>query len=333
MINTKKTKSTMKIKPVGKEAFPIKTKPDYPQCHFLLTAYGKRGSGKTTSVSSLINEGVKDKVFDEVFIVTPTYHSNADMFLQFGNAFDPDTNVVEPTKDTADHIEEFVNGLAEYYDDYLDKMEIYNELKKKKHNLEVDEYNDFIEMGLMDDMGNIMKPEYKYHNKPPRAISLIDDCVGTSVFIGLGAKKMTSLALKHRHIAPMRHGGVLGVSLCLLSQTIATQMGSIPRAVRENSTHVIIVGKTKDENKQKQMYDELGDGLEKDDFMLLWDFATMESPHDFLFLDYNPKKGLSPYRKNFDTYISLKNLKTNKKEEKSITNEDKQTNKEKLENK
>ena len=329
MINTKKTKSTMKIKPVGKEAFPIKTKTDYPQCHFLLTAYGKRGSGKTTSVTSLINEGVKDKVFDEVFIVTPTYHSNADMFLQFGKAFDPETNVIEPTRDTADHIEGFVNGLAEYYDDYLDKMEIYNELKKKKHNLDVDEYDDFIEMGLMDDAGHIMKPEYKYHNKPPRVVALIDDCVGTDVFIGNGSKKMTSLALKHRHISPMRHGGVLGVSLCLLSQTIATQQGSIARAVRENSTHVIIVGKTKDTNKQKQMYDELGDGLEKDDFMLLWDFATMESPHDFLFLDYNPKKGLSPYRRNFDTYISLKDLKAKKKEEEPVTI----TNKEKLENK
>ena len=86
---------------------------------------------------------------------------------------------------------------------------------------------------------------------------------------------------------------------------------------------------TRDTNKQKQMYEELGDGLEYDDFMLLWQFATMESPHDFLYLDYNPKKGLSPYRRNFDCYISLKDLKEKKKEEKQITI----TNEDKLENK
>ena len=64
-VKVRKTKSSMKINPVGKEAFPIKTKLDYPSAHFLITAYGRRGSGKTTSITSLIMEGVKDKIWDE----------------------------------------------------------------------------------------------------------------------------------------------------------------------------------------------------------------------------------------------------------------------------
>ena len=306
-VKVKKTKKGMKIKPVGKEAFPIKTKPDYPKAHFLLTAYGKRGSGKTTSVSSLVAEGVKDKVFDEVFIITPTYHSNSAMFLQFGDAFDPETNLKEPRKNSADDIEEFVSGLAEYYDNYLDEMEMYNELKKrKKEELEILDLDYYYEKGIVDEEGFIKKPDYKYHNKPPRAVAIIDDAVGTDVYIGTGAKKMTSLALKHRHIAPMRHGGVLGVSICLLSQTLATQMGSIPRAVRENSTHVIIVGKTKDEGKQKQTYEEMGDGLTQEQFFTLWNYACPEDdPHSFLFLDYNPKDKSKKYRKCFDTYLEI----------------------------
>jgi len=309
-VKMKKMKKGMKIKPVGKEAFPIKTKPDYPSAHFLLTAFGKRGSGKTTSVTSLIKEGVDDKVFDEVFIVSPTYQSNKDMFLQFGEAFDPETNLREPRKDTANDIEEFVNGLAEYYDNYLDEMEMYNELKgKRKEELEMMDLEYYYEKGIVDEFGYIQKPDYKYHNKPPRAVALIDDAVGTDVFIGTGAKKMTSLALKHRHISPMRHGGVLGVSLCLLAQTIATQMGSIPRAVRENSTHIIIVGKTKDEKKQKQTYEEMGDGLTQEQFFALWNFACPENePHSFLFLDYNPKDKGKKYRKCFDCYLDINNL-------------------------
>lgn len=309
-VKMKKMKKGMKIKPVGKEAFPIKTKPDYPKAHFLLTAFGKRGSGKTTSVTSLIKEGVDDKVFDEVFIVTPTYNSNMDMFLQFKDAFDPETNLREPSRNSADDIEEFVNGLAEYYDNYLDEMEMYKELKKKnKEELEMMDLEYYYERGIVDEFGYIKKPDYKYHNKPPRAVAIIDDAVGTDVYIGLGAKKMTSLALKHRHISPMRHGGVLGVSLCLLAQTIATQMGSIPRAVRENSTHIIIVGKTKDEKKQKQTYEEMGDGLTQEQFFALWNFACPENePHSFLFLDYNPKDKGKRYRKNFDCYLDINNL-------------------------
>ena len=319
-VKIKKTKRGMKIRPVGKEAFPIKTKPDYPKAHFLLTAFGKRGSGKTTSVSSLIKEGVRDKVFDEVFVVSPTYQSNKDMFLQFGDAFDPDTNLREPRKDSADDIENFVNGLAEYYDNYLDEMEMYDELKnKKKSELEVMEIEYYYEKGKVDEGGFIKKPDYKYHNKPPRAVAIIDDAVGTDVYIGTGAKKMTSLALKHRHISPMRHGGVLGISLALLAQTVATNMGSIPRAVRENSTHIIIVGKTKDEKKQKQTYEEMGDGLTQDQFFALWNFCCPEDdPHSFLFLDYNPKDRSKRFRKNFDSYVDIGDIKKLQDKNKNI---------------
>ena len=313
-VRVKKTKN-MKIKPVGKEAFPIKTKTDYPSAHFLITAYGRRGSGKTTSISSLIKEGVDDKVFDEVVLVSPTYQSNKDMFLQFGDAFDEETNVFLPSRKTADDIEEFVNGLAEYYDNYLDEMDMYNELKKKKKaELDMMDLEYYYEKGIVDEFGMIHKPDYKYHNKPPRAVCIIDDCVGTDVYIGNGAKKMTSLGLKHRHISPMRHGGVLGVSLCLLSQTIATQMGSIPRALRENSTHSIIVGKSKDDKKQKQMYEEMGDGLSAEQFFAIWDYATKDSPHDFLFLDFSKKKLVpSAFRKNFDNYLVINDNKIEEK--------------------
>jgi hypothetical protein len=307
-VKIKKTKRGMKIKPVGKEAFPITTKTDYPKAHFLITAFGKRGSGKTTSITSLINEGVRDKVWDEVFIITPTYWSNEAMFLQFGDAFDPETNWKEPLRSSADDIENFVQSLADYYDDYLDEMEMYEELKnKKKSELDLMDLEYWRERGIVDDDGFIIKPDYKYHNKPPRCVCLVDDAVGTDCYIGLGGKKMTSLALKHRHIAPMRHGGVLGVSLCLLAQSIATSQGGIPKAVRENSTHTIIVGKTKDESRQKKMYEELGDGLTQEQFMGLWDYACPEEePHSFLFLDYNPKDKGKKYRKNFDEYLEIK---------------------------
>ena len=68
------------IKPPSKKAFAIDTHEDYPKLHTLCIASATRGSGKTTAIVNLIKKAQDDGYFDRVIIVTPTYHSNKNIF-------------------------------------------------------------------------------------------------------------------------------------------------------------------------------------------------------------------------------------------------------------
>ena len=191
-------------------------------------------------------------------------------------------------------------------------MSEYKELLKKMNNrgLNEDELDYYYEKSIVDDEGAIIKPEYRFKNKPPRSYVIIDDAIGSDLLTGNSQKALTNLLLKHRHVGELEKG-VLGFSCAMMSQTLKTNSG-IPRAVRENITHLILVGKSKDEKITKQIHEEVGKDLTFEEFNMLMDRAIDGSnPHDFLFMDFAPKCSKKMYRKNFDTYITLPNQKCN----------------------
>lgn len=313
-IKTKKIKD-MKISLPSKSAFPIETKKNMIKLNTLLLAVGRKGTGKNASVCSLIKMLCDDNVLDEVVVATPTYESNKDYFLQFGTAFDPENNIILPSKDTATMIESFVQGVADYYDDYLKQMKQYQELKKRvKSGLSDDDIDMYYQMELLNESGMIIKPEYKYKNKPPRVFALVDDSIGTDTFIGNGAKKMVSLALTHRHLGKFAdekgEDQVLGCSLAILTQTLKTMQGGVPKSIRINCSVVILVGKTNDEKMNHSIWEELSSFIDEEEFMKIWDYACpQEEPHSFLMVDLAPKCNLKTFRKNFDEFIIPPNTK------------------------
>lgn len=312
-MKTQKIKNLEVRPPNSKQAFTINTPKHLPKLHQLLLVVGMRGAGKGVSTTSLIKRYVDAGIIDDVFLVSPTYKSNEDLFLQFGDAFNPDTNVIEPTKDASKLIEQHIQDLADEYQQYLNDMNEYKELLKKMKNrgLDENELDYYYEKSILDDEGAIVKPQYRFKNKPPRCYVIIDDAIGSEMMIGNGAKELTQLLLKHRHIGELEKG-VLGFSCAMMSQTLKTTQGGIPRAIRENCTHLILVGKSKDEKITKQIHEEVGKDLTFEEFEMLLNRAIDGSnPHDFLFMDFAPKCSKKMYRKNFDTYITLPNQKCN----------------------
>lgn len=313
MIKTQKIKNMQVKPPDNKKAFNINTPKHLPKLHQLLLVIGMRGAGKGVSTTSLIKRYTDANIIDDVLVVSPTYKSNEALFLQLGDAFDEENNVIEPDSNAASNIQQHIQNIADEYQQYLDDLREYNELKKriKKQGLTEEELDYYYERALLNDDGGIMKPEYRFKNKPPRCYVIIDDAIGSPMMIGNGAKEITQLLLKHRHIGEF-NDGVLGFSCAMMAQTLKTQQGGIPRAIRENCTHLILVGKSKDEKITKNIYEEVGKDLTFEEFVKLQDMAIDgENEHDFLFMDFAPKCNRKKYRKNLDTYITLPSQKCN----------------------
>ena len=315
-VNVKKI-NDMKIRTPGKSAFTIQTKPHMFKLHTLAYIVGKRGGGKSTLVASLVKELIDDGVIDIVCLVTPTFESNRSMFEQFGkDAFNEEENVFEPTAEAPLQIEEFVQSKADELDDYLNQMELYKDFikRKKTKSFGLNDLEYFIENDIINDLGMIQKPVYKYKHMPPRIFCIVDDCINCPIFIGKGSQRFTKLCLTHRHIGKSQKG-ILGVSLAILSQSLSTQVGGLSKSVRENSC-LIAIKNTKDKDKLKNTYKELADDLEEDQFYALLELATKDSDYNFLVIDYNAKCPRMKFRRNFDEFLILEGTKCNCKSKK-----------------
>eukprot|EP00965_Chrysotila_dentata_P016292 538801-Pleurochrysis_carterae.AAC.1 len=66
----------IKTKLPDKQAFSIETDPSDIRLHGLILLSGKRGGGKTIATSNLLRHYKDSGYFDRVFVITPTYGSN-----------------------------------------------------------------------------------------------------------------------------------------------------------------------------------------------------------------------------------------------------------------
>eukprot|EP00965_Chrysotila_dentata_P192534 6175231-Pleurochrysis_carterae.AAC.1 len=66
----------LKTKLPDKQAFSIETDPNDLRLHQLCILSGKRGSGKSVIISNLIRHYKDRGYFDRVYVITPTYGSN-----------------------------------------------------------------------------------------------------------------------------------------------------------------------------------------------------------------------------------------------------------------
>ena len=308
MITTKKI-DNLKVQPPNskKKAFAIKTPPNLPKLCQLACVIGARGSGKGVSSSYLVKQYVDAGCINHIIACTPTYKSNEDLFLQFGDAFSPD-NVIEPNKDAPILIEKMVQDLADEYQQFLDDMEEYKRLKKKIKNgtLNIDEMQDAYEREILDLDMTLNKPVNRFGNVPPRIYVIFDDIIGSDLMQGKASKQLSQLLLKHRHMGELKDN-VLGFSALIQGQSLKAQAGGISRIIRENCTLMMLIQKSKDKNMLKNIYEEVGSALTEEEFMALYDMACDDdnNPHNFLLLDFFPKCPTKKYRKNLDTYLIL----------------------------
>ena len=112
-----------------------------------------RNSGKSYLASRFLSQAHKDKTFDKVYMITPSFASNRAYFGKYVHLDD----VYEPNRDSINAVIARVERDRDEWEDYQQKLQLYHQFirKTKESKLMSDEdllyYYDFME-----------KPVYKY---------------------------------------------------------------------------------------------------------------------------------------------------------------------------
>lgn len=282
---------------LGTNAFCIETEDNQIKLHALAIMVGARGRGKSFFVSNLL----KWLNFDRIFIISPTFESNFSQFkhlnIQPEDIFDPDDPLV---------VEKIVAlGNAERDDliEYRRKKQILKELKKLYGHPKAldDEYTLFDE--YIDPITHKWKePEHKWGGKRPVMGLFVDDAQSTAIFRN---RKFLNMALKHRHLFSMPGDeSSLGLSIFIAVQSYTSTGGSLPRAIRNNATHVAL-WRTKNMKELQLISQEMAGEVSPEKFIEVYDFImTDPSPHTMMFVDLFKKPDHpSMFRKNYTEFV------------------------------
>tara|TARA_R100001015_G_C4623868_1_gene181805 strand:- start:926 stop:1852 length:927 start_codon:yes stop_codon:yes gene_type:complete len=302
----KDKRAVIKVPPNSR--VPIETSPNMFKHHVLMLVCGKRGAGKSVFINNYLRMLKEEKKADRILVVSPTATSNEALLrslnVDMEDVFDPDDpNVIK-------HLTNIIDEERDTYVEELQKIKRFNHFQKLTQDkgipiMNLDPYA-FIEFS--DEMGNLVKPTTRYGHRPCIHV-FMDDCQSSAVFRD---KKFLNFAIRHRHIGGIKMdkshkelSGALGCSLYVAIQNLKAQGGGCPRAIRNNATQLIIVGKSKDEQELKDIYSSVGGEIDYEPFMKGYEYATKE-PHNSFVIDLHPKKEHpSRFRKNMNEFIVI----------------------------
>ena len=301
--------TTKKINLYGKDVEPSQgVSNEYKTSHYairqpcLMYVSAVRNSGKSFAVSKLVAQAQKEKTFDRIYMITPTFQSNKSYFGKMINEDD----VFDPTRDSIQKVIDMVEAERDEFEDYLRKEKLYKEfiqILKSKRELTDGEILKFEELGFLDD--SFDRPKWKYGDKnvrPPQSLLILDDILSSPAI--LQSSGLTRIATLNRHIAPMQepHSGrsACGLGVILISQTYSMPQG-VSRTLRENLTHLLIF-KNKQEKQMGKIREELGSAVDEDKFMTAYEMATKEK-YGNLLVDFNPRCPTMTFRKNLNELI------------------------------
>ena len=260
---------------------------------------GCRTAGKSYLASKMLAQAQREKTFDRVYIITPSFNSNKAYFGKYVNEED----VYEPTKESISEVIKSVEADRDEWEEYLQKKELYEMYKKdaKKNIKKIDEdtlitYDTF---GFFD--GII--PKWKYDKEePPKSILLLDDCLGSPAI--LQSSGLTRIATLNRHIAPLAENfkgrSACGLAVVILSQTYKMSNG-ISRVLRENLS-IITLFKNKQQKQLDAIKEELANVVDLDKFDKAYEYATRQK-YGSLTIDFKPKCETKTFRKNLNELI------------------------------
>ena len=261
-----------------------------------------RNSGKSFCVSKMVSQAQKEKTFDRIYMITPTFQSNKSYF---GKMIDED-DVFEPTKDSIQKVIEKVDEDRDEFEDYLRKEKLYKEfiqILKSKREFSDGEIMKFEELGFLDD--EFDRPKWKYGDnnvRPPQSLLILDDVLSAPAL--LQSSGITRVSSLNRHVSPLQepHSGrsACGLAVILISQTYTMPQG-VSRTLRENITHLLIF-KNKQEKQMSKIREELGSAVDEDKFMTAYNMATKEK-YGNLLVDFNPRCPTMTFRKNLNELL------------------------------
>jgi hypothetical protein len=282
------------IKLVSGKSFAYNTPPEMPKGHMVSIACGKRGAGKSVAITNLI----KMLKYDRVLCISPTFKSNSILMKDLN--INPN-DVFEDADDP--HV---VDKIIKIIEDERDELETYLEQKK--------EYSKLLKMlnenydNIPDEMllmfyqgGQFIPPQHKYGGRNPFIALMIDDCQSSKLFTN---KRIQNLTIKHRHIGAFNSDRPsIGVSLFFLVQNIKSKSGGLDRAIRNNSTNMLLF-KNKDLAELDFIANEMAGEVDKTTFLNAYDYAMDDGEHPFLFIDLHKKQHhASMFRSRFNKFL------------------------------
>ena len=250
---------------------------------------GMRGSGKSTAITSLYTDYMKTKAFDNVFIISPTYHNDPKMQII---KTEKEFIYTEPSLEVIEEIKEFITGEIEEYKEYEKYKKVYARFKviMRKYG----EYDDFDlhkyfkpkEIVMLEE--NDFEEPYSPYDAMPQTLIVCDDVAGSNL-LKQGKSPFNNLFILHRHL--------------LTSIWVSVQAyTALPKILRFNLTQMCLF-KTKDGKTLKAIWEEVSGIVDYDEFIKLYEFAT-EDQHSFLCIDFVNKR--DKFRRNFNEILTLK---------------------------
>ena len=293
-----------KIKLPPSSRVPIETSDNLFTHHNIMLVLGKRGSGKSVFITNYLRLLKEESKADRILVISPTIESNQALLDQLGinsgDCFDPDD------ASTVQNILDIVDEERDDYENYIIKKQKYKELSRL---INSDYPIELIDDYLLLEFPDLLPPQSRYGHRPVIHL-FVDDCQSSKLFRD---KKFLNLAIRHRHLGGMSFNpkvdkelcGSIGLSMYIAIQNLKAQAGGCPRAIRNNCTQMILVGKSKDEKELDDIYSSVAGEVSKEDFMEGYEYATKE-PHNSFVIDLNPKSiHKSRFRKNMNEFLIM----------------------------
>mgnify|MGYP001171042541 FL=1 len=283
-----------------KQAFGIETDDDFIKLHTLMILNGKRGGGKTTALVNFLRECRDRNYYDKIWVVTPTYHSNKEIWSICGLT---EKDCREPAVTVLHEILKEMEDEKALWDDHCEQCLIYEKFKtdeeKQVEDIDAHVLVNYHERGLFNNLAPT-RPKWKYpEEQPPRFAVVLDDCLNSPIMARPTAG-LVNLAIRHRHVC-----GGLGTSLFFLVQSYSAQ-GGVPRPIRENTTHLLLF-RIADVNQLKKIKVESDLCITNNEFADLLGICHAE-PFQFLMIDFAPKLPDRQFRKGWNTYLIVDSL-------------------------
>ena len=295
-----------KDEPRGEVSNRYETSPNAISQPCLMYVSAVRNSGKSFAVSKMVRGLQRERVFDSIKIITPTFNSNKAYFGDLIN--DPELDVLEPTKGSIQKVIDMVEADRDLFEKHLEDLKEYNEftrLLKSGGDMSDEQVLKYIDLGFLNQ--RFEKPVFKYEKfaktlRAPQTLLILDDILSSPAI--LQSSGLTKLATLNRHVAPLKetfkNRSACGIAVIILSQTYSMANG-ISRCLRENVTHLMLF-KNRQEKQLAKIRDELCSAVDQDKFDKAYEYATKEK-YGNLLISFAPKCVTQTFRKNLNELI------------------------------
>lgn len=269
------------IKTIEKIKIPIP--PGGFRMHTTMAFVGSCNSGKTNAMINLAEELQQYGSVNRIFIMSPTYESNAawqNLKTHPQDVF-TGTKVLKQGVECVRVVEETIKKLGKEYKDYEEYVQAYRACQQGTEN--------YRQKSLVKNNG-YQEPVFI---ERPRVLLILDDLSHTEIFSSARSNDFNNMLLRHRHVYD------IGLTIMMAVQTFTT---GIPKALRQNVKQFFL-WRTHDTTQLTSIYEQVAQGCTKDEFFEAFRVAT-EVDHQFLTVDLNAT-GSSVFRKNFNEELIL----------------------------